>query len=370
MNKGTPMPQVWQIAAGESGRFYDDLFLKHDIMFIGPGRFGPFDLKLYQEKREQGPLTSGKLGQLRGFVKRIRPGDVVLLRKVHKVVAIGVVSEEGYKWDDTFDDVYGWDLQHTRRVVWQGHLTTSLKQMQRSSKKEFFAHMKLIPTFTAVNDERLLRRIEPMLGRLKERPLNSMPEPIPEPLDSDELGELLFSKGIPNEAVDKVLIAIQRQRRMGKWYMQDGIKTSRPTEHEVVAHMILPLLLALGWSEQLLAVEWHKIDLAGFWGTPTTEDKCVLVCEAKGLGHGLQNVLEQAAKYVEDEELTECKKIMLTDGLRIYLYKRGRKRWEETPSGYFNVDKIRTNHIAPADTSAVDTLVALTPAGVMREVGK
>ena len=29
---------------------------------------------------------------------------------------------------------------------------------------------------------------------------------------------------------------------------------------------MLPLLLALGWSEQLLAVEWKKIDLAAFWG--------------------------------------------------------------------------------------------------------
>lgn len=34
-------PQVWQMAAGEEGRFYDDLFLKHDVMFLGPGGFGP-----------------------------------------------------------------------------------------------------------------------------------------------------------------------------------------------------------------------------------------------------------------------------------------------------------------------------------------
>ena len=199
-----------------------------------------------------------------------------------------------------------------------------------------------------------------------------MPDPLPKPLGMDELGEELFAKGIPNEAVDKVLVAIQRRRRMGKWYLQSGTEVKRPTEHEIVAHMILPLLLALGWSEQLLAVEWQRIDLAGFWGTPTTEEKCVLVCEAKGLGHGLQNVLEQAVKYVEDNELTECRKIMLTDGLRIYLYERGRRGWKRTrtPSGYLNVDKIRTNHIAPDNTSAIDTLVALTPAGVMREVGK
>lgn len=35
-------PQVSQIAAGENGRYYDRLFLEHDIMFLGPGRCGEF----------------------------------------------------------------------------------------------------------------------------------------------------------------------------------------------------------------------------------------------------------------------------------------------------------------------------------------
>ncbi len=68
------------------------------------------------------------------------------------------------------------------------------------------------------------------------------------------------------------------------WYREYGHASARPDEHEVVAHMVLPLLLALGWSEQLLAVEWHKVDLAGFWGTPTIPENCVLMCEAKGVG--------------------------------------------------------------------------------------
>ena len=33
------MTQVWQIAAGEKDRSYIDLFLNHDVMFMGPGRF-------------------------------------------------------------------------------------------------------------------------------------------------------------------------------------------------------------------------------------------------------------------------------------------------------------------------------------------
>ena len=126
---------------------------------------------------------------------------------------------------------------------------------------------------------------------------------------------------------------------------------------------------ALGWSEQLLAVEWNKIDLAVFQATPRTPDKCALLCEAKSLGHGLQNVLSQARDYCESAKLTNCVKLMLTDGRRIYLDERDGTGWRDTPTGYFNVDRIRTDHIAPRGTNAIDTLVALTPAGIMREIG-
>ena len=37
------MTQVWQIAAGDRCRNYQDLFLKHDIMFMGPGRYGDYE---------------------------------------------------------------------------------------------------------------------------------------------------------------------------------------------------------------------------------------------------------------------------------------------------------------------------------------
>lgn len=37
------MTQVWQIAAGDRGRNYTDLFLRHDVMFMGPGDYGDYN---------------------------------------------------------------------------------------------------------------------------------------------------------------------------------------------------------------------------------------------------------------------------------------------------------------------------------------
>ncbi len=358
------MTQVWQIAAGDSTRNYTDIFIQHNVMFMGPGRFGRYDKDAYELLKEQGLVTKGFATQLRQFCTEVRGGDIIVLRLGSKAEAIGLVGKSGYFWTKTFDDVFGWDLQHAHRVMWQHHLANELSCIQK--EKDIFYYRG--STFNKV-PKRIQERIKHLFPQCKSRALKPLPLALPKKLNLDELGEELFSKGLPNEAVDKVVLAIQRQRRLAKWYEKHGEKSQRPKEHEVVAHMILPFLLALGWSEQLLAVEWKKIDLAAFSGTPTTAENCCLVCEAKGLGHGLQNTFTQATTYVEKRKLKNCKKIVLTDGTRLYLYQKLKNgSWDEVPVGYLNVKLIRTNHIAPANTNAVDTIMALTPAGINREV--
>lgn len=361
------MAQVWQIAAGDSTRNYTDIFLKYDCMFLGPGRYGPYSDEVYQPLIEKKLWTRQKISSIKRFATNVNPGDIVLLRKTYQVVAIGIVADSGYEHNNTFDDVFGWDLQHTQRVIWQHHISKELKKMQKI--EAVFAGRLQIPMFTAVKDRKILDQIEHLFAQCRKRPLSPMAEKVPEPLSLEELGEELFSKGLPNEAVDKVILAIKRQRRLAKWYEEHGTRSKRPKEHEVVAHMILPFLLALGWSEQLLAVEWKKIDLAAFSGTPTTSEKCCLVCEAKQLEHGLQNTFAQAKDYTAKLKLDNCKRIVLTDGTRVYLYQKLMNgQWNEKPIGYLNVKLIRTNHVAPEGTNAVDTIMALTPTGINREI--
>lgn len=357
------MPSTWQIASGEVGRKYTNLFLEHDVMFCGPGAYGPFDEARYQEVVAKGAYSANKIGQVRTFVRQVRPGDIVLLRSGYKVVTIGVVDQAGYCYNKTFDDVYGWDVEHTQRVVWQEQFIEELAGLQR--EKPLFAGRKQIPTFTAVGDAAVLDPIRHLFANCISRPLKPLPIEPPEPMSLDSFGEALFAKGLSYDAVHKVRTTLEKQRRLISWYWS-GLATDRPTEHEIVAHVILPLLVALGWSEQLLAIEWHKIDLAVFWGTPTDRQHCELVCEAKAMGHGLQGVLRQAMRYTDRLGLSACNKILLADGGRFYLYRRDNGIWTEQPHGYMNVMKLRQEHLCPKNTNAVDTLVALTPAHLAR----
>jgi hypothetical protein len=359
---------VWQVASGDVGRDYSRLFLQHDVMFLGPGRYGPYDPVVYRNVVASGEFTGQKIGSIERFAQGVKPGDHVLLRRGRTVIAIGMVPDDpagGYRHDERFDDVYGWDLQHSQRVVWQDHLGTALAALQQTGK--LFGQRKQVPTFTAVEDPIVVGPVQPLLSQCSSRPLKELPLPPPRPLSLEELGAALFSRGLANDAVDKVQRAVERQRRLLAWYYAHGAESNRPDEHEVVSHMILPLLLALGWSEQLLAVEWGKVDLAGFWSTPTTAERCVLVCEAKRMGHGLQDVRAQAMAYVAKHALNGCRTMLLTQGARFYLYHRSPGgEWPEEPDGYLNVEKIRTEHLAPAGTNAIDAFIALTPAGVAR----
>lgn len=351
------MVQVWQIAAGTSDRNYSDIFTKYDLMLLGPGYYGDYnDNKLNYIKDKEYTV--------RAFVEKVQPGDVILLRVSDKIVDIGIAHDEGYSWRDIFEDVYGWPLQHVRRVIWQD------KEKELANIQEKMGNIfsnKRYNSFSGVDSNKLRNSIKTYFEEHKVRDLKHLPARLPDKLTLDELGQELFSRGLSNENVEKLIHSIQRLRRLNKWYQGFGKKSGRPAEHEVVAHLILPILISLGWSEQLLAIEWNKIDLAAFSGTPTTKDNCILICEAKGMGHGLQgDVFLQAKKYIDKFVLTNCMKIILAEGTRIYIYDRKDNTWAENPSGYINFNNIRTNHIAPENTNAIDTIMSLTPSGVLR----
>lgn len=353
--------RVWQIACGEAGRRYENLFVEHDVILMGPGQFKRYDPVEYERVLETKATTRGDVWKVRLLAEEVQAGDYVLLRAGYHVLAIGIVAGGGYSYEERFDDVYGWDLSHTRRVLWQDHLSEPLKDIQKGG--DLFASRKQIPTFTRVQDESILAPIRSILSQCRERDLRSLPEKPPKGLSVEELGVKLFEHGLSYEAVQRVRLTLEKQRHLVQWYYS-GQSAGRPSEHEVVAHVILPLMTSLGWSEQLLAIEWKRIDLAVFGGVPTDKKRCRLVCEAKAMGHGLQNVFDQARAYVESMPLPECDRILVAEGGRFYLYKRSNGSWgndKGEPNGYINVLKIRERHLLLPEADAVKTLMALTP---------
>ena len=91
-----------------------------------------------------------------------------------------------------------------------------------------------------------------------------------------------------------------------------------PTEDEMVAHLVVPFLLALGWPPECIAIKWHYIDVALFSALLRVPKNCRFVIEAKRLGAGVEGALEQGKGYVE--KLGVPRDVVVTDGIRYRMY--------------------------------------------------
>ena len=348
---------VWQVACGEPQRDYREVFFKYDVMLIGPGDHGAFEKKLYKRAVKGGEVTKSHYSQISNFANSPQPGDVVLLRLGHSIVGVGVIPPEsagGYGWSNAFSDVKEWNLQHYRRVAWGSSRLIGLIQ----GGTPLFSNYKQQATFTRVHEERILRKINLLKGKSPSRRLKGLPSDEKD-LSNEKYGQELFKSGLSNESVEKAIDAIEKACRLQNWYWNEDFY---PAEHEIIAHMTIPLMLALGWSEQLMAVEWEKIDLAFFDRAPRKPENCVMICEGKRPHRPLESALGQAKDYVKSKGLRRCKTILLTSGTRILIYKRKGASWSH--HGYVNLERLKKQYIAVEGLNASDSLIGLIPSRI------
>jgi hypothetical protein len=177
------------------------------------------------------------------------------------------------------------------------------------------------------------------------------------------LGAELFRAGISSRNIQDIYAALRQADNLCSWYRQEE-SGYRPSEHEVVSHIILPLFLGLGWSHQQIAVEWNRVDVAFFKKTPTSEENCVMVLEAKGMGEALGDVLEQPTDYIRELRLKYVRYIVVTNGATLFVYAKKGNTWNPTPVAFLDVTCLQREYILPRGTNSIDTLVMLQPSAL------
>ena len=60
------------------------------------------------------------------------------------------------------------------------------------------------------------------------------------PYTDEELGVALFQAGIGSRNIEEILAALRQAKRLCSWY-RTADQSGRPTEHEVVSHVVLPI---------------------------------------------------------------------------------------------------------------------------------
>ncbi len=314
---------MWQVAAGNNGRYYHDVFLEYGVALIGRGDPG--------EWNEEQPDEDFGGPYVLWFAHDMQDGDVLVLRQGrNRILAIGKVVGD-YQYLEQFDDVNGWDLQHGRRVCW--HV---LDPVHEFDQDVFGANPRRL---SRVRQPDVVNFVNGIVGGNEwQNHLCNLPElPVRE--------EVLID--LP-EVWQNLQEWVNQTQNFLEDYYANNLGPKELAENESTAHFVVPLLRALGWPIQNIAMEWHRIDVSVFENIPRTPENCRLLFEVKRLGQGVTGyALDQAiAKAKEQNIMGDNQYIVVTDGILYFLYLANLANNENLiPAAYANLSRLKETHL-------------------------
>ena len=222
----------------------------------------------------------------------------------------------------------GWDIQHCRRVDWV-----------KPNEKKIITGLTR-GTFKRINKQSAIQNISHTLDSGINLTFTSIPES-PRKVTDEDLIDKLINHGLRPKDAEDFTQTINRIRRLVKWYQNKGTDIK---EHETRTFLIVPLLLALGWPEQKLKIEWNNIDIAFFekpydWENKKSND-CIMILESKRLWEGLSYGTYQAENYAK--KYSQCNRMIVSDGRHYKLFERNENSWNY--SAYLNILKPKLTH--------------------------
>ena len=346
----------WQVAAGSLGRDYRRKFIDLGLAFVG------------------GTVQRETMGN-------VQVGDVLLLKDgLKSLVAVGEVVQRNGRWrgdrgvasgeKSWLRDFDGWDLSAWCYVDW--HVPKTPVEVSGLTRS----------TIQRVHQDALQSLAESLLT-LPIAPRTDEPHETDHVRD-DEILEFLIAEGLRPGDADDLTTTLRRIRLLAKYYYNGGTLEARDEEdstsrfswsdvreHEIRSFLTLPLLLALGWSEQQIKIELPcgngRVDVACFSGPYDRQrEKCTLIVETKGFGSGLDFVAAQATNYARD--FPACNTVAVTNGYcyKVYMRSEDKTFSMQRPTAYLNL--LRPTRRYPLDpegvSGALDVLKCLFPGNV------
>jgi hypothetical protein len=278
---------VLRVAAGVGGHDLGPEFEKYGVALVGRGESGD-----WREETDKSVFLNERASL--AALQLASRGDLVVMNRGQNVLTAGVVAAP-YSYHPEFGYIQGWDLFHCLRVCWiprSSIQTTSRPKIRgaRGTARWLGGANASVTSWARRNVKRALDA-EILTGRLPELPTS---------------GKALALRRVPARVRPIVARAIR---------LREAVRDERewrdlPSEHETVALLVVPMLLALGWPPQNIALEWHHIDVAAFRGS--RREDCAVLVEAKRLGSGLAGARNQAFEYADRNHLDVP--IITTDG--------------------------------------------------------
>ncbi len=304
----------WQVSAGAEGRKYAYLFFDYGIMCVGGDTY---------EKR----------------IKEVKKNDIVVLKGgKSEILGAGIIQEKNgninfidEEWLGNFE---GWNLKDYVYVEWH----------QPKEPIEVNEGLTIGTLFRLHND-----KIKKIADEIIETFPKNKPKPKPDlsrikKIDDNSIIDYLIKQGMRPRNAEELTNTFNTIRLLANFYYEE-CEWDEVREHETRTFLIMPLLFALGWSEQKLKIELGKgnrerIDIACFNKpyTKTLDEErknCILLIESKGFSQGLDTGRDQAVEYAK--VFPNCDKIIVSNGFCYKAFNKLGNEFSTTPSAYMNL---------------------------------
>lgn len=331
----------WQIAAGSDQRDYAAEFLKYGMAFVGGDK------------------------QI-AAMRQIAIGDKVILKRgMSTIVAAGTVVERdgkfagdaskenpnGRHWLLDFD---GWQLPAYVYVDWHApEQVRDTKGLTRAAMQQCG-----VAEIQGIADD--------IIATVPRLPIDAPPQSV-EALTDGEMLEHLIWEGLRPSAAAELTSTLQRIRLLSEFYYYKSASWSDVGEHEARTFLIIPFLLAIGWSEQKIKIELGisggRVDIACFCTRyQRNNEECVLLLESKGFSQGLDYAHEQGKRYAE--QFRNCQVVVTSNGYcyKAYPRKTDGAGFEDKPKAYLNlIQPAKCYPLDPGISGGKELLSCLLP---------
>lgn len=325
---------VWKLRAGDTGtgRNYADLCIANGIALAGLP-----DLKPLQDRIEGviGPFASeedalddyftcvpGATRFTKRFLKEVRQGDHVILVHGSTVHAVGVVQSSSHvpiadMLALGFDDIDGWELVLGWPVDWRvplsGEIVTQTFGDEPGFSNDRFSMAsgkhEACEAISKAENTGWLRAIE-----------------------SDDSGLAFASRTweltrkdleVSQEAIrarpSGYELPTELRRRTEYYYLE----SSQSREHEVVTHLVVPLLESLSWeAPRQIRIEGGFVDIVLFNGDDRAPENAAVYIEAKRFWSSTTGSRDQAVSYANRDRLNPGSPVVTTTGGRWAVWSR------------------------------------------------
>ena len=300
----------WQVASGSAQRNYPNIFIEFGVFAVN------HDWR--------------NTGHYHHSLQKAKRGDIFILKGgISRIHAVGIVQDDDLRKADYYFNLDGWALEYYKFIDWyvpQNPIPAKGKGLRMGTIQKIHVH-----GLKTLADNALSTWSKAVSSR-------TINEDIKIVEDKDIINRLI-KEGLKIQQSEVLTSTFNRVRLLADYYLKN-FDWRNINEDQVRTFLVIPFLLAMGWSEQQLFLEYKigrkKADIVCF-DKPihSSEKKAKILIEVKKLSEGLNYAIDQAFAYAK--ALGDVKTICVTNGFCYQIYDLDYSEDYNEPYAYINI---------------------------------